>query len=1180
MDLSMPLTAHVEFNDDEFSDGGARFDDMDSDAAELRCAIERYQEDGLISYHQGNTAGLSDVEAAARFDIVGPNELSEQTASAFHKYLGYFKGPIPNLIWCAVLIEFLVANWAEFSLLCALQLINGTTSFLMERSSGAVMGALREQLAADAVAKRSGSLERVRARTLVPGDVISLRPGNVVPADCKVVATAAAAAAPSPEVDQSILTGEPLPISVGAGDKLLMGTTVLRGELEAMVLWTGRFTFCGRTTELVNSVRGGGGRFGAALLRIVLVLLGVGAALVSVILVLLLVGNHSGEGILTAIEQCVIILVACTPIALQLVSTSTMAAGAHELAKKNVICTRLSAIEDLASLSVLCSAKTRTLTQETLELSDAIVVDAALSGPEELIFHGALASRRGIGSDAQGINAIDRCIVDAARECPAAEFGAAGLALWEELELTPFEPAAKLAQALVVRKGEEHSRAFLLAKAAPQVALRMAHNAEEIAPRISAIVQELADRGLRALCMVRTEPGDATGQKWIFTGVLSLLDPLRCDTEPTVKAAIEMGIEIKMITGDQVAIAKETGARVGMGANILDTRALCSGAGVVPGFNKTLEQLVCDADGFAELYPEHKLQIAEVLVARGTTCGLTGDSVSDVPALKKASIGIAVEGATDAARAAADVVLTDSGLSVIVDALLRSRKIFSRVRNYATYRAAASLQIVITLFIITTCFDVTASWTRFERTIRTPNGPIFDYNSDAPRTETRFTMPVFALVLVVLCIDSCVMTIAKDTAAPSKKPQGWNLKEIFIVASFLASSLVIEGVLMGVGCLATGNLVDGSTIGCGQWGVVTGVSTTQLYCGPNFAVNKATTAPFDSVLSDPCPVGTSDCVVPATKSPTGALLDLGKCLAGNAKNCDPLHVLSRSRLEVSITAAGVPIVLTPLPGGAAVGIEQVHSKLCADDLPVPGIVQATKASNESLFAESPYAHGCSNMMEIFCASPAYQKKCAGMMNGLLGDPERGNVLGYQQFKTAVYMVVALSGLLTIFVTRTRGCFLERRPGAPLAGVSLIFLLLTTVVCASVEKDSNLGMQSIGHALGMIWAYVIVFFLIEDLFVKAACYKIMSLCSINDDSDLIKTMARKEASTAAAESQKQTRTDSAVDGSTVSGTDMPSILSGSSTRSIPDRLQRVETDSKMLQSALLRKRVIDRSDLES
>ena len=289
----------------------------------------------------------------------------------------------------------------------------------------------------------------------------------------------------------------------------------------------------------------------------------------------------------------------------------------------------------------------------------------------------------------------------------------------------------------------------------------------------------------------------------------------------------------------------------------------------------------------AEVFPEHKFQIVEILMDQGFCCGMTGDGVNDAPALKKANIGIAVEGSTDAARAASDIVLTEPGLSVIVDALLRSRKIFARVRNYAIYRVAATLQMCLSLFIIIIGFDTTAHWTNYERTIKASNGPIFNYSDNAPTTENTFTMPVIALVLITIFNDGCIITIAKDKVIPAKKPQGWNLQEIYTISSFLALSLVIECCLLGVGCLSCGNLDGGVARSCGKWGVDVGHATTQQFCNWGYGLTLApdgtqTAVPyFDSNQPARCPSG-NDCV--NIVSSDKHLIDT-KCQTDDAGTC-------------------------------------------------------------------------------------------------------------------------------------------------------------------------------------------------------------------------------------------------------------------------------------------------------
>eukprot|EP00936_MAST-01D_sp_MAST-1D-sp1_P000877 g877.t1 len=1134
----------------------------------LENTIQNYQQQAESEYNsETGSAGLSSDEALRRLEEVGPNELSEKKENICLKFLSYFTGPMPYMIWAAIIIEFLVASWPAFAVLWALQLINGCIGFWEELNAGNAVEALKNQLAPEAIVKRDGTFSKIKARELVPGDIINLKLGDVIPADCKLIEKG------NPmEIDQAALTGESLPITAHSGDKCLMGATIVRGELEALVMYTGRFTFFGKAAELVNSVEAKG-RFQIVLFRVTLVLLGVAVGLVSVILIYLLVKNHSGTGVLFAIEQCVVILVASIPIAMQVVSTSTMAAGARKLAEKKVICTKLSAIEEMAGMNMLCSDKTGTLTLNKLELFDPTVIDGSMTA-EELKFQGALAAKR----IAEGQDAIDKCITDTVRQCPVKEFGAEGLDSYEELSFLPFDPVAKRTEATIVKRGESRDRAWMTTKGAPQVVLRMAHNYSEIDQRVSSVVQELADRGYRALGCARTEPGDVEGNKWIFTGVLSLFDPPRHDTKPTIKTAIEMGIEVKMITGDQTAIAKETARELGMGTNILDTDVLQYGTGAVPGFNKTLKEIVREADGFAEVFPEHKFQIVEILMDQGFCCGMTGDGVNDAPALKKANIGIAVEGSTDAARAASDIVLTEPGLSVIVDALLRSRKIFARVRNYAIYRVAATLQMCLSLFIIIIGFDTTAHWTNYERTIKASNGPIFNYSDNAPTTENTFTMPVIALVLITIFNDGCIITIAKDKVVPAKKPQGWNLQEIYTISSFLALSLVIECCLLGVGCLSCGNLDGGVARSCGRWGIETGQATTQQFCNWGYGLEvedgRQTPKPYwpSNVSNVPprCPTDSNTDTCVNIVSTDGHLYE-NKCQTDAAGTCDAFNVLANVPKSASVTLANGNYTST---GNPQENFKKLQSLLCKD--------QQKTLAEKHMFVSGP-TNGCPAALKIFCA-PDHTLDCTENINDLLGDPRRGKILGYQQFKTVIYMVISLSAFFTIYAARTRGWFLERRPGGFLAGASCLAVGLTTVVAASISQDSSLGMQPIKHNLGIVWGYVLIWFLFEDLVVKRACYYVLSLFEVQKDIELAKTQARKALSTEVAGEQKGLRQSSFGD----SGSRVNSLiksgelgLSGApaaASAQPQSRLRFVETKVDKIEGALLRKRVLEKSDL--
>ena len=349
------------------------------------------------------------------------------------------------------------------------------------------------------------------------------------------------------------------------------------------------------------------------------------------------------------------------------------------MAQKKVIVARLSAIEELAGMTVLCSDKTGTLTLNKLSLRDPILIGAADAG--ELMFYAALASMR-----KGDLDAIDTCISAAVPEPWRSQ-----LADHVEEDFTPFDPVAKRTEAVVL--APDGSR-FKVSKGAPQVILRLCHNKAEIAAQVTASVDELAARGFRSLGVAVSRAPPEGEPRWEYSGVLSLFDPPRPDSKATIADAVAYGVMVKMITGDHGKIAKETCRELGMGTTILNADILDDKT--VPG--DELDRVIMEAHGFAEVMPEHKFEIVDRIRKMGHLVGMTGDGVNDAPALKRADVGIAVHGATDAARAAAAIVLTEEGIRVTIDAMFESRKIFQRMRNYIIYRIACTMQLLFFFF--------------------------------------------------------------------------------------------------------------------------------------------------------------------------------------------------------------------------------------------------------------------------------------------------------------------------------------------------------------------------------------------------------------------------------------------------------------------------------------------------
>ena len=674
--------------------------------------------------------GLSQAEAQKRLAQYGPNALEEKQTNALLKFLSYFWGPIPWMIEAAVILSAVDRHWADFFIILTLLVANAVVGFWEEHQAGNAIAALKAKLAIKAQVKRDGKWTHPEARELVPGDVVHLRLGDIVPADARLLD------GDPIEVDQSALTGESLPVTHQSGDAVFSGSIVRTGEIDALVYATGSNTYFGRTAQLVQGAQTAS-HFQRAVLKIGNYLILLAITLVAVIITVAL---FRGDPILTTLQFALVLTVAAIPVAMPTVLSVTMAVGARLLARKEAIVTRLAAIEELAGVDVLCSDKTGTLTQNKLTLGEPFSVSGFHA--DQVILNAALASR------AENQDTIDLAVLGGLKDDQA-------LKPYQVVHFQPFDPVHKRTEATV--KGPDGQQ-FKVTKGAPQVILELSANADEVVESVDKAVNEFAARGFRSLGVARAEGEGA----WQFLGVLPLFDPPREEALATIANARQMGVNVKMVTGDAIAIARETAGKLGMGSNILDAS----------GFSDTrhhetaqLAASIEQADGFAQVFPEHKFHIVDVLQQRGHIVGMTGDGVNDAPALKKADCGIAVSGATDAARAAADIVLMTSGLSVIIDAIRESRKIFQRMNSYAIYRIAETLRVLLfmTLSIL-----------------------VFNF------------YPVTAVMIVMLALlnDGAILSIAYDNVHYKDKPEAWNMHMVLGVATVLGVIGVVSAFIL------------------------------------------------------------------------------------------------------------------------------------------------------------------------------------------------------------------------------------------------------------------------------------------------------------------------------------------------------------------------------------------------
>jgi len=671
--------------------------------------------------------GLSSTEAQQRLQQLGPNEIIEEKVSPLIKFLGYFWGPIPLMIEAAVVMSAILQHWSDFGIILMLLMLNAIVGFWQENKADNAIELLKQRLAPTARLLRDGKWLQKPAKELVPGDVVRVRLGDVVPADIKLVN------GDYLEADESALTGESLPVEKHAEDVAYSGSIARQGEMDALVVTTGMNTYFGRTTKLVEEA-GTQSHFQKAVTKIGDYLIALAGILVLIIIV---VAIFRMESIVATIQFALVLTVAAIPAALPAVLSVTMALGAIALAKKEAIVSKLVAIEEMAGVDVLCADKTGTITKNELTIGKVQTLGDFTEN--DVMLFGTIASRE------EDQDPIDNAIIGKTKTIDEI---AKTLSDYQVGKFKPFDPVSKRTEAEIK---DTHGNSFKVAKGAPQVILSLAEDKAKIADKINAQVEEFASTGYRALGVAKS---DKKG-KWAYVGLIALYDPPREDSAETIKTAESMGMNVKMVTGDHVAIGREIAHEVGLGSNIMPADSFIGKP------DSEAQPIIEKADGFAQVFPEHKFRIVKMLQNKGHIVGMTGDGVNDAPALKEADAGIAVAGATDAAKSAADIVLTKPGLSVIIDAIKQSRQIFQRMNNYSIYRIAETFRV---LFFITTTILVFRLY------------------------------PVTALMIVLLAIlnDLPIITIAYDHVKYSNFPERWNMRVIIGIASLLGILGVIE----------------------------------------------------------------------------------------------------------------------------------------------------------------------------------------------------------------------------------------------------------------------------------------------------------------------------------------------------------------------------------------------------
>jgi H+-transporting ATPase len=686
---------------------------------------------------QSSPQGLSAEEAQRRLKQYGYNELPQEQGSALLQFLSYFRGTIPYMIMTAALISGILGHYPTLIIILVLLVMNAVVGFREEYQAGNVIAALKEKLAVQATVRREGQWQSVQARMLVPGDVVRLRIGNIIPADAKLLE------GDPIEVDQSALTGESLPVEHVAGDAVCSGSIVRRGEIDAVIYATGASSYYGKAAHLVESTQTVS-HLQQAIMRIANYLL-----VIAVVLALLIIGvgfaRHDPMLVVLQLVLVLVLVVAAVPVAMPAVMSVTLALGAGRLAAKQAIVTRLSSVEEVAGIDVLCSDKTGTLTQGTL--TPGVPFSVPDVRPEEVMLAAALASR------AEDKDPIDLAVLSALQDTNR-------LQGYRVVHFTPFDPVSKRTEAQVAAAD---GRPFKVSKGAPQVVRALRPGVDPAGSDVDQAIADFAARGFRSLAVARTgEDG-----QWRLLGVIPLYDPLREDSKSTLESARQLGLRVKMVTGDQLPIAKEIARQLDLGPNIVNAELFGDTSVHESG---QLADAIERADGFAQVFPEHKYHIVDVLQRRGHIVGMTGDGVNDAPALKKADAGIAVSGATDAARSAASIALLAPGLSVIIDAIREARRIFERMLSYAVYRIAETIALLGFLTITIVAFHV---------------------------------YPVTAIMIVFLAIlnDGSILSIAYDNTRTAPEPLRWRMG--WVMGMAVALGVFAVGRSLGMYFIAT-----------------------------------------------------------------------------------------------------------------------------------------------------------------------------------------------------------------------------------------------------------------------------------------------------------------------------------------------------------------------------------------
>jgi H+-transporting ATPase len=669
-----------------------------------------------------NPEGLTEEEAEERLRRYGPNAVEEKKENSILEFLKRFWGPMPWLLEIAILLSLAIGHKTEAAIIASLLVINAVIGFKHQQSSKKVLESLKSRLAPKAKVFRNGVLKFVDSKLVVPGDILVVELGDIVPADCKIIEG-------DTSVDQSALTGESLPVEVSKGGILYSGSIVKGGRAKCVVLNTGKNTYFGRTAELVKVARPKSHQQ-ELMLAVTKYSMYMGL-IVMVIASIFVYLSGLKNGLISILTFDVAILMGCVPVALPAVMTIMQAAGARELAKKGVLVSRLDAVEDAASVDVLCLDKTGTITTGELEVTEIISFGSLTN--KDVIELALYASAESTGDP------IDSAIFKKAKELGVQKKG-------KQLSFKPFDPSLKRTEGLAEINGLK----MKIVKGAPQIVERLC---SQVPKELESTVEKLAERGLKTLLVAYGEEGKGI----VAAGLIALSDPPRPDSPALIEKLKELYVRPKMLTGDSFPIAREISVKVGIGEVGYSLQEIRKS-------DAESREFVEKADFIAEVYPEDKYEIVKILQEKGHMVGMTGDGVNDAPALKQAELGIAVSNATDVAKSSAGMVLLTSGLRGIVDAIMLSREVYQRALTWIINKVTKVIQftLLLVLGLMLLHYDV---------------------------------LTLMGMALLIFANDFATMSLSTDNAEPSLSPNKWNIKNIMISSSVIGVALLVEALL-------------------------------------------------------------------------------------------------------------------------------------------------------------------------------------------------------------------------------------------------------------------------------------------------------------------------------------------------------------------------------------------------